>query len=130
MSSTSIPMPPPQTHVTNHSGQPPTGATQNVLSVNNPFNGNRQRPMSQPQLSSSAPSFRSYLNGDQPPTTSRQSNDNLTNRSGSTGSSSGNRRDSTVGTASSNSPMLTIEFDGGTHVILRPNRIVRGKKRN
>lgn len=26
-------------------------------------------------------------------------------------------------------PVLSVEFDGGTHVIIRPNRVIRGNNR-
>lgn len=40
-----------------------------------------------------------------------------------------NRRNSAVGLSAVDGPInnMTIEFDGGTHVIVRPNRIIRGK---
>lgn len=40
-----------------------------------------------------------------------------------------NRRNSAVGLSAIDGPInnMTIEFDGGTHVIVRPNRIIRGK---
>ncbi|KAI8644717.1 hypothetical protein BD408DRAFT_339928 [Parasitella parasitica] len=39
------------------------------------------------------------------------------------------RRNSAVGLSAVDGPInnMTIEFDGGTHVIVRPNRIIRGK---
>lgn len=39
------------------------------------------------------------------------------------------RRNSAVGLSAEDGPTnnMTIEFDGGTHVIVRPNRIIRGK---
>lgn len=138
LSSTSIPMPPPESHVSNHGNSQPAPTGQSFLSINNIFSSSSSnppsRPVSQPQLSSSAPSFSSFLNGDHPPTTNggsgRRSNENSIH---SNSSSSRNRSDSTSATTvpssstSSNSPILNIEFDGGTHVIVRPNRIVRGK---
>ncbi|GAA5798484.1 hypothetical protein EDC94DRAFT_593667 [Helicostylum pulchrum] len=107
LSSGSIPMP-PQTHNHSSANQSPQPAS-NYLSVS-PLLG--ERPTSRPQLSSSAPSFSSFL------TDARHSQDRSSNHSRNTSI----RREST-----SQSPMLTIEFDGGTHVIVRPNRIVRGK---
>lgn len=40
-----------------------------------------------------------------------------------------NRRNSAVGLSAVDGPInnMTIDFDGGTHVIVRPNRIIRGK---
>lgn len=40
-----------------------------------------------------------------------------------------NKRHSQVGLSLADGPVsnMTIEFDGGTHVIVRPNRIIRGK---
>lgn len=108
LSSGSIPMP-PQTHNHSSASQSPQPAS-NYLSVS-PLLG--ERPTSHPQLSSSAPSFSSFL------ADARHSQDRSSHHS----SHNSIRRESTF-----QSPMLTIEFDGGTHVIVRPNRIVRGKK--
>lgn len=104
LSSTPIPVPPPQTHIPDNVNQPPA---QSFLSVSPLLSGERRN--SQPQLSSSAPSFGSFLNAE-----NRGSNDNSSHNS-------------TKGDSTSNSPVLAIEFDGGTHVIVRPNRIIRGK---
>jgi hypothetical protein len=124
-------MPPPESHTPTHSTHlnPP----QDLLSVNHPVSTSERRN-SQSQLSSSAPSFGSFLNGQQQQQHHQTSNHNdhssnrsstsSTRRRDSSAVGSGNRRESM---ASSNSPMLTIEFDGGNHVIVRPNRIVRGK---
>lgn len=123
LSSSSIPMPPPESHSPTH----PThlNPPQDLLSVNHPMSMSERRN-SQSQLSSSAPSFGSYLNGQNP-----GSNDQSSNRSSTSSNRRDGRRNSTAyrreSVASSNSPMLTIEFDGGNHVIVRPNRIVRGK---
>lgn len=127
LSSTSIPMPPPESHSPTRSTHlnPP----QDLLSVNHPMSSSERRN-SQSQLSSSAPSFGSFLNGQQQQPSnhtdhsSNRSSTSSNRRRESSAVGSGNRRESV---ASSNSSMLTIEFDGGNHVIIRPNRIVRGK---
>lgn len=100
MSSTSIPVPPPQSYIPDSANQPPALG---LLSVSPLISGEGRSSIS--QLSSSAPSFSSLLSSER-----RSSHDAST------------RRDSTA-----NAPALAIEFDGGTHIIVRPNRIVRGK---
>lgn len=107
LSSGSIPMP-AQTHVHNSANPSPQPA-QNFLSVS-PLTADR--PVVQPQLSSSAPSFGSFLNNP------RTSNDQTSQNSSHTSI----RRESM-----SQAPVLAIEFDGGTHIIVRPNRVIRGK---
>lgn len=113
-SATSIPVP-PESHVPVHPNQinTPQNQTQNLLNVNSAFN-TRSRRHSQPQLSSSAPSFGSYLNGTA----------SIDHQSSARTSTSSLRRESA---SIPNSPTLSIEFDGGNHVIIRPNRIIRGK---
>ncbi|KAK4512170.1 uncharacterized protein ATC70_013413 [Mucor velutinosus] len=123
LSSSSIPMPPPESHSPTH----PThlNPPQDLLSVNRPMSMSERRN-SQSQLSSSAPSFGSFLNGQNP-----VHNDQSSNRSSTSSNRQDSRRNSTAqrreSVANSHSSMLTIEFDGGNHVIVRPNRIVRGK---
>lgn len=114
LSSNSIPVP-PETHTTNHISLQPQ-QQQNLLSVNTLLPDGRRN--SQPQLSSSAPSFGSFLNGS---TTSSNSSQRSSNEAISRHSSI--RREAPT---AANLPQLTIEFDGGTHVIVRPNRVIRG----
>lgn len=99
LSSTSIPVPPPQSHIQDSPNQPPA---QGLLSASPLISGERRGSIS--QLSSSAPSFGSFLSSER-----RSSNENSI------------KRDSNVSV-----PTMAIEFDGGTHIIVRPNRIVRG----
>ncbi len=113
LSSTSIPVP-PESHTSHHVNQQPHA--QNLLSVNSLFSDRRN---SQPQLSSSAPSSNSFLSGPINSSSSSQRNSNDTSSN-----IFGGKRESTSGP---NSPMMTIEFDGGTHIIIRPNRVIRGK---
>jgi hypothetical protein len=56
-------------------------------------------------------------------------NNNNNNLSPSTASRNDSRRNSQVGLSAEDGQEnnMTIEFDGGTHVIVRPNRIIRGK---
>lgn len=115
LSSNSIPVP-PETHTTNHINMQPQQQQQNLLSVNTLLPNGRRN--SQPQLSSSAPSFGSFLNGS---TTSSNSSQRSSNEAISHHSSI--RREAPT---ASNLPQLTIEFDGGTHIIVRPNRVIRG----
>jgi hypothetical protein len=108
--SISIPMPPPQsyspTHASHHSQQ------NDFLSTSD----NTSRRNSHPQLSSSAPSFHSSFLSN--PRGSSSSNIDNSNRN-----SNASNRNSTI----LSSTMLAIEFDGGNQVIIRPNRIIRGK---
>lgn len=114
LSSTSIPIP-PESHTSNHVNQQPH--SQNLLSVNSLFGDRRN---SQPQLSSSAPSSGSFLSGNINSSNSSQRNSNDT--------SSNNYSIKRESISSSNSPLMTIEFDGGNHIIVRPNRVIRGNK--
>ena len=104
ISSTSIPIP-PQSHTTNHISGPPS--SNNLLSVDT--------TNIRPQLSSSAPSIGSFLaESGTPHSPFRDSSETAT---------SPVRREAVI---NSNSPLLTVEFDGGTHIIIRPNRVLRG----
>lgn len=111
-------MPPPQSHTPSHASHlHHTPQQSNLLSTTDNTQPNRRNSTS--QLSSSAPSFPSFLSN---PRGSASSSSNLIENSNR--SSTASNRNSTANLCST---MLAIDFDGGNQVIVRPNRIIRGK---
>ncbi|KAG2217277.1 hypothetical protein INT45_005379 [Circinella minor] len=111
-SASSLAAPPTPQH-TNHPSHPPPVPT-NTNSSNRTRSGS-QSSTSQTPFSTSAPSFSNlFHSGDRNSrhlsVDSEQSNEN-------------NSSNTTLPQVTS----LSIEFEGGTHVIVRPNRVVRGK---
>lgn len=97
LSGTSLPVPPPPQH---------TNVASHPHNNNSAHNHNNRLSA---DVSSSAP-----MNYSQSPSTQSSHLDH--------------RRNSAVGLSAEDGPTnnMTIEFDGGTHVIVRPNRIIRG----
>lgn len=115
---TAIPMLPPPSHTsshTNHLHPQPSTHQSNMLAPSDNNHSSRRHSIS--QLSSSAPSFSSFLSNPRGSSSSNQFDHS--NRS-----STASNRNSVVISAST---MLAIEFEGGNQVIVRPNRIIRGK---